>query len=144
MRRVREVCLDAYNYQVPPELLREDLRRRGEERERLFDVWFQLEKERKEKFDMMGLEVTPYVAGKEVTRFELSMGLGEQEKEIAGLLEYDEDIFTAKTTARMLEDYFNLLALMASDPEMNLSAVSLTGTDEIQHLSSGFVTDLEA
>ena len=32
LKRVREVCLDAYSYQVPPELLREDLAKRGEER----------------------------------------------------------------------------------------------------------------
>jgi hypothetical protein len=42
MRRVREVCLDAYTYQLPPELLKQN------ERERPFDVWFQLEKERNE------------------------------------------------------------------------------------------------
>jgi non-ribosomal peptide synthetase component F len=143
MRRVREVCLDSYTYQVPPELLREDLGKRGEERERLFDVWFQLEKERKEKFDMKGLEVTPYVEGKEVTRSELSLGLGERDEDIVGMLEYDENIFTAKTTARMLEDYFSLLSMMAADPERDLSTISLTSKDEVQQLSSGFVANLE-
>jgi len=143
MRRVREVCLDAYTYQVPPELLREDLGQRGEERERLFDVWFQLERERKEKFDMQGLTVTPYVEGKEVTRLELSLGLGEREEEIVGLLEYDESIFTARTTAQMLEDYFSLLALMVADPERSLLTVSLTRQDEIRRLSSAFVANLE-
>jgi amino acid adenylation domain-containing protein len=137
MRRVREVCLDAYTYQLPPELLKQN------ERERPFDVWFQLEKERNEKFDMRGLEVTPYLEGKEAPRFELSMGLAEREKEIAGALEYDEDIFPAKTTARMLEDYLRLLALMATDPDKDLSTVSLTSSDEIEQLSSAFVANLE-
>jgi amino acid adenylation domain-containing protein len=136
MRRVREVCLDAYTYQLPPELFKQ-------ERERPFDVWFQLEKERNEKFDMRGLEVTPYLEGKEAPRFELSMGLAEREKEIAGALEYDEDIFPAKTTARMLEDYLRLLALMAADPDKDLSTISLTSSDEIEQLSSAFVANLE-
>jgi hypothetical protein len=143
MRRVREVCLDAYTYQLPPELLRQNLDTRGEERERFFDVWFQLEKERSEKFEMEGLEVTPYVEGKEAPRFELSMSLGEREKEIVGALEYDEDIFPAKTTARMLEDYLRLLTLMVADPDKDLATFSLTSGDEIGQLSSAFVANLE-
>jgi hypothetical protein len=143
MRRVREVCLDAYTYQVPPELIRQDLGERGEERERLFDVWFQLEKERSEKFEMKGLEVTPYLEGKEAPRFELSMGLAEREKDIAGVLEYDEDIFPARTTARMSEDYLRLLALMVAEPDKDVSTISLTIRDEIEQLSSAFVASLE-
>ena len=143
MRRVREVCLDAYTYHVPPELIRHDQGIRGDERERMFDVWFQLDKERSEKFEMKGLEVTPYSEGKEASRFELSMVLGELEKEIVGALEYDEDIFPAKTTATMLEDYLRLLALMAADPDKDLSTISLTSRDEIEQLSSAFVANLE-
>ncbi len=143
MRQVRDVCLDAYTYQVPPELLRQNLDTRDEERERLFDVWFQLERARHEKFEMKGLEVTPYVEGKEASRFELSMSLGELENEIAGELEYDESIFPATTTARMSEDYLHLLALMVADPDQDLSAISLTSNDEIEKLSSAFVANLE-
>ena len=143
MRRVRDVCLDAYTYQVPPELLRQNLDTRDEERERFFDVWFQLERARHEKFGMTGLEVTPYVEGKEASRFELSMSLGEQEREIAGELEYDENIFPARTTFRMLEDYLHLLALMVADPDQDLSTISLTSNDEIEQLSSAFVANLE-
>jgi amino acid adenylation domain-containing protein len=143
MRRVREVCLDAYTYQVPPELLREDLSSRGEERERLFDVWFQLEKQRQEQFDMPGLEVSLYTEAKEVTRFELSMSLGEMDKGIIGTFDYDDDLFTAETTARMLEDYFSLLSLMTADPDKNLSTVSLTSEAENEQIRSGFVANLE-
>ena len=49
MQRVREVCLGAYSNQLTPELLREDLAMRGEERDRLFEVWFQFEREEREK-----------------------------------------------------------------------------------------------
>ena len=124
MKQVRQVCLDAYSYQVSPELIREDLAKRGEERERLFDVWFQFEKQLKEKLDMSGLETSWYEEAKEVTRFELSLSLGELDDEIVGKIDYDDRIFTAQTTARMLEDYISLLKLMAADPEKNLAAVS--------------------
>jgi len=128
---------------MPPELLREDLAKRGEERDRLFDVWFQLEKPRKEKFEMSGLETVPYMEATEVARFELSMVLTEREKELDGMLEYDEGIFTAEATAQMFEDYFGLLGLMAAEPDREIASISLTRTDEIEELSAAFVANLE-
>jgi amino acid adenylation domain-containing protein len=125
MRRVRQVCLDAYTYQVSPELIREDLAKRGEEREHLFDVWFQFEKERQEKLDMTGLETSWYSEGKEVTRFEFSLALGEFDDQIIGKVDYDDRIFSTQTTAQMLEDYMQLLKLMTADPEKNLATISL-------------------
>jgi hypothetical protein len=143
MKKVREVCLDAYSYQVPPELLREDFGRRGEERERLFDVWFQLERVWQEKFDMRGLTVEPYNESKEVTRIELSLGLTEMDQEIGGLLEYDDQLFTAETTAQMLEDYMNLLSIMAANPERELSAFSPAGAPGIGQHDPALVANLE-
>jgi amino acid adenylation domain-containing protein len=143
MTRVREVCLDAYTYQLPPELLREDMLKHGEERDRLFDVWFQLEKPRQQQFNMRGLTVVPYHEAKEPTRFELSLGLGEFEEKINAALEYDENMFTPETTQRMLDDYFELLTLMVTDTEREISTISLTRNDEIEQLSSSFVASLE-
>ncbi|MCA1575866.1 MAG: amino acid adenylation domain-containing protein [Acidobacteria bacterium] len=134
MRQVRQVCLDAYSYQVSPELIREDLARRGEERERLFDVWFQFEKQLKEKLDMSGLETSWYEEAREVTRFELSLSLGEVDDEIVGKMDYDDQIFSAQTTAQMLDDYINLLTLMTADPEKNLATVSQAGAAAIANI----------
>ena len=131
MKRVRDVCLDAYANQMPPELLREDLAKRGEERERLFDVWFQFDKEQQEKFEMSGIEAA-ILDTTEVTRFELSITLGEGAEQIRGKLEYDDSIFSAETTAQMAKDYINLLALMAEDPDRQLSTVVLEEAREPQ------------
>jgi non-ribosomal peptide synthetase component F len=143
MTRVREVCLDANAYQVPPELLKEDMLKRGEQRERLFDVWFQLDRLNQEEFQMTGLTATSYREAKEATRFELSLCIGESEEQLRGAFEYDESMFTAKTTGRMLEDYHELLALMVAEPEKRISGISLTRTDELEELSSSFVASLE-
>jgi len=142
MKRVRDVCLGAYSNQVSPEILREDMAKRGEERERLFDVWFQLEKEKKEQLEMSSLEVTSYDV-KDVARFELSLGFTERTENITGTLEYDKTLFTSKTTAQMLDDYVNLLSLMVADPEQELSGFSLTRQSEIERLSSQFLSELE-
>jgi amino acid adenylation domain-containing protein len=125
MRQVRQVCLDAYTYQLSPELIREDLAKRGEDRERMFDVWFQAERALQEKLDMSGLETSWYSEGKEVTRFELSLALGELDDRLIGKLDYDDRIFSAQTVAQMLEDYLQLLQLMAADVDKNLATISL-------------------
>jgi amino acid adenylation domain-containing protein len=134
MRQVRQVCLEAYTYQVSPELIREDFSKRGEERERLFDVWFQLEREHKEQLSMNGLETSWYSEGKEVNRFELSLSLAELDEGINVKIDYDDAIFNAQTTAQMLEDYVSLLKLMAADPEKNLASIALAGTAAVANL----------
>jgi len=141
MSSVRQVCLDAYTYQVSPELIREDLAKRGEDRDRLFDVWFQMERKRKQELDMNGLETSWYVEAKEITRFELSLSLGELDDEIMGKLEYDDQIFSAQTTAQMLEDYIGLLKLMTADPEKTLATISLASSAE--QLSAAAAANLE-
>jgi hypothetical protein len=128
MRQVRQVCVAAYTHQLSPELLREDFARRGDDRERLFDVWFQVDRQRKEQFDMHGLETSSYGEGKEVPRFELSLTFGELEEEIIGKADYDDRIFSPETMDQMLEDYRGLLELMTADPEKNLAAISLINT----------------
>jgi len=143
MKRVREVCLDAYTYQVPPELLKEDMVKRGDDRERLFDAWFQLERSKQEQFDMKGLQVTPYHEATEVTRFELSLGFTENDDKLLGAIEYDENMFTAETTRQMLDDYVQVMTLIVANPGGEISTVSLTSSDEIEQLSSSFVGSLE-
>jgi len=137
MSRVRQVCVDAYTYQVSPELIREDLAKRGEERERLFDVWFQMERKRKEELEMNGLETSWYMKAKEITRFELSLALGELDDQIIGRLDYDDRIFSAQTTGKMLEDYLSLLGLMTADPEKNLATISLASSAEQLSAAAG-------
>ncbi|HKG78043.1 MAG TPA: condensation domain-containing protein [Pyrinomonadaceae bacterium] len=117
MKRVREVCLDAYTYQLTPELLREDLAKRGEERERLFDVWFQLEREEREKLEMEGLECEWYGVHREETKFELSMMFVERKQEITGVFEYDVDLFDDEMIAEMVKSYLRLLKQAVADPD---------------------------
>lgn len=134
LRQVRQVCLDAYTYQVSPELIREDFSKRGEERDRLFDVWFQLDTEHQEQLSMNGLETSWYSEGKEVARFELSLTLAELEEGITVKIEYDDAIFTAQTTAQMLEDYVALLKLMTADPEKKLASIAMASTAAVANL----------
>jgi condensation domain-containing protein len=120
MRRVRGVCLDAYSHQLTPELLREDLATRGEDRERLFDVWFQFEREEREKLEMPGLETEWFRLHREEPKFELSMMLAEVKDGIQGLLEYDTDLYDDETMTEVVKSYIRLLEEAVADPDGRL------------------------
>lgn len=117
MQRVREVCLGAYSNQLTPELLREDLAKRGEERDRLFDVWFQFEREEREKLEMKGLEWDWYRVHQQEPKFELSVMLSEVKEKIVGLLEYDTDLYDDETMTEMAKTYLRLLETAVADPD---------------------------
>ncbi|HEX6284950.1 MAG TPA: condensation domain-containing protein, partial [Pyrinomonadaceae bacterium] len=120
MQRVREVCLGAYSNQLTPELLREDLALRGEERDRLFEVWFQFEREEREKLEMEGLEWDWFRVHQQEPKFELSLMLSEMKNEIAGILEYDTDLYDDETMTEMVKSYLRLLAEAVADPDGRL------------------------
>jgi condensation domain-containing protein/phosphopantetheine binding protein len=120
MQRVRTMCLDAYSHQLTPELLREDLAKRGEDRERLFDVWFQFEREEREKLEMAGLATEWYRVHQPEPKFELSLMLGEVKDQIVGMLEYDTDLYDDETMAEMVKSYIRLLEDAVADPDGRL------------------------
>ncbi|MCA1575864.1 MAG: amino acid adenylation domain-containing protein [Acidobacteria bacterium] len=120
LKRVRAMCLDAYSHQLTPELLREDLATRGEDRDRLFDVWFQFEREEREKLEMPGLETEWYRVHQAEPKFELSLMLGEVKDQITGLLEYDTDLYDDETMTEMVRSYIRLLEEAVANPDGRL------------------------
>jgi hypothetical protein len=118
--RVRDVCLDAYTYQTPPELLREDFNSRGAEVEQLFEVWFQLEREERERLEMKGLEYEWYLVHKEEAKFELSMMFSEHKEAIEGVVEYDAELFDDEMMTEMRQSYVSILEQAVSDPDRRL------------------------
>jgi amino acid adenylation domain-containing protein len=117
MRRVREMCLDTYSHQLSTEVLREDFALRGEERERLFDVWFQFEREEREKLEMEGLETEWYRVHQQQPKFELSFMLAEVKDEIVGMLEYDTDLYHDEAISEMVKSYVKLLERAVANPD---------------------------
>ena len=120
MQRVREVCLGAYSNQLTPELLREDLAMRGEERDRLFEVWFQFEREEREKLEMEGLEWDWFRVHQQEPKFELSLMLSEMKDKIAGILEYDTQLYDDETMTEMVKSYLRVLQQAVADPDGRL------------------------
>jgi amino acid adenylation domain-containing protein len=120
LRRVRAVCLDAYTYQIPPELLSKDFSSKGAETDHLFNVWFQLEREEREKLEMNGLGYEWYLVHKEETKFEMSALFAEHKDGLKGVIEYDVESFDEEMIAEMRQSYIGLLEQAIADPDRRL------------------------
>jgi hypothetical protein len=59
-------------------------------------------------------------------------------------MEYDEEMYSAKTISQMLDDYKALLERMVASPESRVSTVALISQQEKAELSLGFSMNLEA
>jgi non-ribosomal peptide synthetase component F len=115
LSRVRAVCLDAYTYQIPPEVLSKDFSSAD-----LFNVWFQLEREEREKLEMNGLGYEWYLVHKEETKFEMSALMTEQKDGIKGVIEYDAELFDEETIAEMRQSYVAILEQAITAPDRRL------------------------
>jgi non-ribosomal peptide synthetase component F len=120
LSRVRAVCLDAYSYQIPPELLNQDFSSKGTETDHLFNVWFQLEREEREKLEMNGLGYEWYLVHKEETKFEMSALFAEHKDGLKGVIEYDAELFDEEMIAEMRQSYVGLLEQAIADPYRRL------------------------
>ena len=144
LARVREVCLDAYAHQLPPERLVEQLGGDRGAGSRLFDVWFQMESRQPTRTEIDGFEWGDLAIERGRPRFELSFVLIEGDDTVTGEVEYDAELFSTATVQQIAADYAALLAKAVADPDTSLAAISLTNPQEAELLSQGFSASFEA
>jgi amino acid adenylation domain-containing protein/non-ribosomal peptide synthase protein (TIGR01720 family) len=140
MRRIKEVTLDAFAHQdVPFEKLVETLQpERNLARTPLFQVLFVLQNAPRSDLQFGAAKVRPLAVETSTTKFDLTLVLGETPSGIAGLLQYNTDLFDAATVERMAAHYQTLLAGIVSGPERNISELPLLGEAESRQLLVGY------
>ncbi|HYY43497.1 MAG TPA: AMP-binding protein, partial [Pyrinomonadaceae bacterium] len=136
LARVREVCLGAYAHQdVPFEMLVEELQpERDRSRTPLFQVTFALEHEPLPDADVAGMRWSAGAIETGGAKFDLTLELTETDAGLAGLLQYNTDIFDAATIARMAAHFETLVAGIAADPTARISTLPLLTPAEHEQL----------
>lgn len=120
LRRVREVCLGAYEHQdLPFDKLVEGLRPGCDlSWSSLFQARFSLENTEGARMELEGLELEGVrVGGTEATRFELSLSMREAGGGLVGVLTYRRELFTPERMRGMCEHYRRVLENALSEPE---------------------------
>ena len=128
LARVREVSLGAYAHQdVPFEKLVEELQPERElSHAPLFQVMFSLQNAvAARQAQLPGLELSSLEVESGVAKFDLTLGMNETVEGLAGLIEYNTDLFEAETIERMIGHLKTLLEGIVADPQRRVSELAL-------------------
>jgi amino acid adenylation domain-containing protein len=136
LRRVREVCLDAYEYQdLPFEKLVEVLQpQRSLSYSPLFQVLFGHANFSSHSPEFAGLTLIPMQIEHETARYDLVCDFLEDGHELSCRFEYNTDLFEADTIARLAAHLQTLLESIVAQPEQRLWELNLLSPEEEERL----------
>ncbi|MDP9128992.1 MAG: amino acid adenylation domain-containing protein, partial [Candidatus Binatota bacterium] len=132
LRRVREVCLDAYAHQaIPFEKLVEELKPSRElNRQPLFQAFFVLQNTPNRWAVPEGIDVEPMEIENDTAQYDLSLYLRERGGRLLGYFEYASELFDAVTIERMAGHFSLLLSDIVTNPDRAIGALELLGASE--------------
>ena len=136
LRRMREVCLDAYAHQdLPLERLVNELRpERDASRNSVFQVMFALQNTPQEALDLPGLQLRPVALEPASAQVDLTLMMKETLTGIAGSVVYATDLFDAVTIERWVGHYIKLLEGMTAMPDAVVSDLPLLTSVERERM----------
>ncbi len=132
LARTRSHCLEALdNAEVPLERIIDSLdMERSPGRTPLFQTMFVLQNTSMGTPSVLGLEaewIEPIV---HTARFELTLSIGDTSSGMAGVLDYNLDLFEPATAARMAHQFGILLRNVISHPDLPLSQITLIDDEQ--------------
>ncbi len=125
--RVRETTMEAYAHQdLPFEKLVEELQpERDLSRNPLFQVMLAFQNAGAGELQLAGLEATPFGAGAQTSKFDLTLFATEHPGGLRLTFEYNTDLFEAATIDRMLVHLETLLASAAEAPNTRVGELRM-------------------
>jgi amino acid adenylation domain-containing protein len=125
--RVRKVSLGAYSHQdIPFEKLIEELNpKRDLSRNPLFQVLFNLLNLEDSNLNLAGLAATPVNIPEVNSKFEMTLYVTEQERQIHFDLTYNTDLFAPERIVEMLAQFEQLLTQIVANPDRQIQSYSL-------------------
>jgi amino acid adenylation domain-containing protein len=141
LRRVRDTALDAYEHQsVPFEKIVEELQpARDTSRTPLFQVMFTLQDQAMAVRTLEGgLRVEPFEFDLDVSPFDLTLLMQENERGLEATVEFKTELFSTASIDRMLGHFQVLLEGIVSSPGARTSELPLVSESERRQLLVGF------
>jgi aspartate racemase len=132
LRRVREVCLEAYEHQdLPFERLVQELRpERNLSYSPVFQVMFAVQNAPRRRLELPNLRVTWVGVEGGTAKFDLALSVVEGKQGLGAAFEYKRDLFDRATIGRMLGHYRTLLEGIVEDPDRRISLLPLLTEEE--------------
>jgi amino acid adenylation domain-containing protein/non-ribosomal peptide synthase protein (TIGR01720 family) len=136
LARVRRTAVEAYSHQdVPFEQLVEELRpERNLGHAPIFQVMLVLQNAPAPDLGKTSLEITPVEPRAVAAKFDCTLSIEETADGLAGMIEYDTDLFDESTIERQIGHFSNVLRSMVERPEARVRELNLLDEDERRHL----------
>ena len=127
VQRVRATTLNAYAHQDMPfeKLVQVLAPARSSAYSPLFQVAFAFQNVRLSDLTLPGLTVRWLETMNQTAKFDLTMSLAEEQDHLAGIMEYNTDLFDETLIAGMLRSFITLLESVIADPDQPLSQIPL-------------------
>ena len=127
LTRVRATALRAYAHQdLPFEKLVEELQpERSMSHSPVFQVMFTLQNATGSTLEFEGLQMAGAGRGGVTSKFDLTLGLSQNEDRLSGWLEYNTDLFDEDRVERLLSHYQKLLEGIVANPNERVSCLPL-------------------
>lgn len=100
----------------------------------LFQTMFVLQNAPKKLWELADLDVTPYPMGLNISKFDLTFVLSEDNDQISGVIEFNTSLFKTDTIRRLWDHFTVLLQQVVSDPAVPISKLSLLTDAEQQQI----------
>ncbi|HEX5081180.1 MAG TPA: MupA/Atu3671 family FMN-dependent luciferase-like monooxygenase [Blastocatellia bacterium] len=141
--QVREVCLAAYAYQdLPFEKLVEELQPdRNMSHSPFFQVMFILQTAAAQRETANGagaLRMRNLSSDSGTSKFDLTLSLVEGQDAIAGMLEYNLELYEKATAERMIGHYLTLLGGVGANPDQPIYSLPLLSPSELDQIIHGW------
>ncbi|PEU19242.1 MULTISPECIES: non-ribosomal peptide synthetase [unclassified Bacillus (in: firmicutes)] len=138
LEQVKLTTLEAYNYQDTPfEMILDHMGvERDLSRHPLFQVLFVLQNAPMNVAPMDGLDVTMKIESNDTAKFDLTMQVFEEGKQLRIALEYNTDLFDKTKINRLLENFCTLLENVMHQPQVPLSRLRMLSKEEQKLLLS--------
>jgi len=136
LTQVRQTAMEAYTHQdLPFEMLVEALQpQRNLSHTPLFQVAFVLQNTPIAEVELSGLTINEVPIENAIAKFDLTLGMQQNDTEIAGVFEYNTDLFDASTMERMVGHWVTLLESIVAHPQERLSQLPMLNELEQQQL----------
>ncbi|MCR8937086.1 non-ribosomal peptide synthase/polyketide synthase [Brevibacillus laterosporus] len=140
LAEVQQNTLEAYeNQDYPFELLVETLEiQRDLGRNPLFDIMFILQNMEKKSFVLDDLQITPHVAQRGYSKFDLTLEANEEQSGLQFSLVYSTRLFKKESIERMAGHFLQIIDIIAKQPDIALSEISLLSEAERQQIVAEF------
>ncbi len=134
--RVRRTAVEAYSHQdVPFEQLVEELRpERNLGHAPIFQIMLVLQNAPAPDLGKTSLEIIPVEPRAVAAKFDCTLSIEETADGLAGMIEYDTDLFDESTIARQVVHFRNVLRGMVERPEARVRELNLLDEEERRHL----------